>query len=34
MAEPEEIAGVVRFLLSEESSFVTGQTVLACGGRA
>ena len=34
MAEPEEIAGVVRFLLSEQSSFVTGQTVLACGGRA
>ena len=34
MAEPAEIAGVVKFLLSEDSSFVTGQTVLACGGRA
>lgn len=34
MAEPDEIARVVRFLLSEESSFVTGQTVFACGGRA
>lgn len=33
MAQPEEIASVVRFLLSEESSFVTGQTVVACGGR-
>lgn len=33
MAEPEEIASVVRFLLSEESSFVTGQTIVACGGR-
>ena len=34
MAQPEEIATVVRFLLSEESSFVTGQTIVACGGRA
>lgn len=34
MAEPDEIARVVRFLLSEESSFVTGQTIFACGGRA
>lgn len=34
MAEPEEIASVVRFLLSEESSFVTGQTIVACGGRS
>lgn len=33
MAEPSEIAGVVKFLLSEDSSFVTGQTVPACGGR-
>ena len=33
MAEPEEIASVIRFLLSDESSFVTGQTVAACGGR-
>ncbi len=33
MAEPLEIANVVRFLLSEESSFITGQTVSACGGR-
>lgn len=34
MSEPEEMASVVRFLLSEESSFVTGQTIVACGGRS
>ena len=33
IGEPEEIASVVQFLLSDESSFVTGQTVAACGGR-
>jgi 3-oxoacyl-[acyl-carrier protein] reductase len=33
MGKPEEIAAVVRFLLSEESSFITGQTIVACGGR-
>jgi NAD(P)-dependent dehydrogenase (short-subunit alcohol dehydrogenase family) len=33
MAQPEEMAAVVRFLLSEESSFVVGQTLTACGGR-
>jgi len=33
MAEPEEIAAVIRFLLSDDSSFVTGQTVAVCGGR-
>jgi 3-oxoacyl-[acyl-carrier protein] reductase len=30
---PEEIANVIRFLASEESSFMTGQTLVACGGR-
>lgn len=34
IAQPSEIASVVRFLLSEESSFVTAQTIVACGGRA
>jgi 3-oxoacyl-[acyl-carrier protein] reductase len=30
---PEEIASVVRFLLGDESSFMTGETVSASGGR-
>lgn len=34
IGRPEEIAAVIRFLLSEESSYMTGQTVVACGGRA
>jgi 3-oxoacyl-[acyl-carrier protein] reductase len=29
----KEVAAVIRFLLSEESSFMTGQTVAASGGR-
>ena len=33
IGQPEEIADVVCFLLSEESSFKTGQTVVASGGR-
>lgn len=33
IGEPEEIANVIRFLLSEESAFMTGQTVVASGGR-
>lgn len=33
IGQPEEIAAAVRFLLSEESSFITGQTLTACGGR-
>jgi 3-oxoacyl-[acyl-carrier protein] reductase len=32
MAEPAEIAAVVRFLLSDEASYVTGETVVVAGG--
>ncbi len=34
MATPEDIAGVVKFLLSEDAAFVAGQTIVACGGRS
>jgi NAD(P)-dependent dehydrogenase (short-subunit alcohol dehydrogenase family) len=33
IGQPEEIAALVRFLLSDESSFMTGETVSASGGR-
>ena len=33
MAEPAEIAEVVGFLLSDRSSFISGQTISVCGGR-
>jgi NAD(P)-dependent dehydrogenase (short-subunit alcohol dehydrogenase family) len=33
-AEPEEIAGVVGFLSSGDASYMTGQVLLACGGRS
>lgn len=32
MARPEEIANVVAFLVSEESSYMTGQTLMVDGG--
>ena len=31
--EPEEMANVIAFLLSEEASYMTGATVIASGGR-
>jgi glucose 1-dehydrogenase len=31
-AEPEEIASVFAFLASDEASYITGQTLFACGG--
>jgi NAD(P)-dependent dehydrogenase (short-subunit alcohol dehydrogenase family) len=33
IGRPEEIASLARFLLSEDSSYMTGQTVVASGGR-
>ena len=33
IGRPEEVGEVVLFLLSERSSFMTGQTVVASGGR-
>ncbi len=33
LGEPEEMADVIVFLLSEESSYMTGSTVIASGGR-
>ena len=33
IGQPEELASTIRFLLSEESSFMTGQTLVASGGR-
>lgn len=32
VGRPEEIAAAVVFFLSEEASFITGQTLFACGG--
>jgi NAD(P)-dependent dehydrogenase (short-subunit alcohol dehydrogenase family) len=33
LGTPEEVAALIQFLLSEESSFITGQTVAVSGGR-
>jgi len=33
IAEPEDVAGVVAFLASEDARYVTGQTLLIDGGR-
>jgi 3-oxoacyl-[acyl-carrier protein] reductase len=33
IGQPEDMAKVVAFLLSDESDFMTGQTVVASGGR-
>jgi 3-oxoacyl-[acyl-carrier protein] reductase len=33
IGQPDEITAIIRFLLSEESSFMTGETICASGGR-
>ena len=33
LGRPEEVANLIRFLVSDESSFMTGQTVVTSGGR-
>jgi 3-oxoacyl-[acyl-carrier protein] reductase len=33
LGQPEEIANVAHFLLSDQSSFMTGQTIAVSGGR-
>jgi 3-oxoacyl-[acyl-carrier protein] reductase len=32
MGEPAEVAAAVRFLLSDEASYITGQTITVSGG--
>jgi 3-oxoacyl-[acyl-carrier protein] reductase len=32
IGQPEDIAGVITFLCSDDASFVTGQTIYARGG--
>jgi 3-oxoacyl-[acyl-carrier protein] reductase len=33
VGQPEEMAGIIRFLLSEDAGFLTGQVIVASGGR-
>lgn len=32
VGEPDEVAGVVAFLVSDDASYVTGETICAAGG--
>jgi len=33
LGEPSELAAVVAFLACDDSSFVTGNTIMVCGGQ-
>jgi acetoacetyl-CoA reductase/3-oxoacyl-[acyl-carrier protein] reductase len=33
VAEPEDVAGVVAFLASDDARYITGQSILIDGGR-
>jgi NAD(P)-dependent dehydrogenase (short-subunit alcohol dehydrogenase family) len=33
VGQPDDLLGALAFLVSDESSFITGQTLLANGGR-
>ncbi len=33
IGQPSEIADLTVYLLSDQASFITGQTIVACGGR-
>jgi NAD(P)-dependent dehydrogenase (short-subunit alcohol dehydrogenase family) len=32
MGQPEDVANLIAFLASDESSFITGQVIFICGG--
>ena len=34
LGQPEDVVGIVAFLLSDEADFITGQTILVNGGRS
>lgn len=34
IGQPDEIGGVVAFLVSEDASYITGETIVAAGGAA
>jgi 3-oxoacyl-[acyl-carrier protein] reductase len=34
MGKPEDVANVVAFLASEETNFITGQTIYVDGGKS
>jgi NAD(P)-dependent dehydrogenase (short-subunit alcohol dehydrogenase family) len=33
LCEPEDVLGAIRFLLSKDASFLTGQTIVLSGGQ-